>query len=115
MYEDGIPGAGDLGRRVAARRRELGLSREEVAARARMSVPYLTYLETYPANVTMSCLMRLTDALEMTPAALLGADSAAGRGPCPGMGQGAGHQRHAHRGGDGAPGLTRVISSEGGN
>jgi hypothetical protein len=39
-----------------------------------VSVPYLTYLDTYPANVTMSYLMRLPNALEMSPAAALGVD-----------------------------------------
>ena len=37
--------SGDLGRRVAERRRELGLSREDVAVRAGMSSGYLEYLE----------------------------------------------------------------------
>lgn len=73
MYENGLAGAGDLGRRVAARRRHLGLSREQVAAQSGISLPYLTYLETHAANVTVSCLMRLAEVLGTTPAALLGA------------------------------------------
>jgi transcriptional regulator with XRE-family HTH domain len=77
MYENGLAGAGDLGRRVAARRRHLGLSREQVAAQSGISLPYLTYLETHPANVTLSCLIRLAKVLESTPAALLGAGPAA--------------------------------------
>ena len=79
MYDGGMPGAGDLGRRVAARRQQLGLSRKGLAARAGLSVPYLTYLETYPATVTASCLIRLAQALDTTSAALLGADCAAPR------------------------------------
>src|SRR6516165_8338371 len=49
--------------------------------------PCLTYLDTYPADVTMSYLMRLPNALEMSPAAALGVDcrrrlaSAARRAP----------------------------------
>jgi hypothetical protein len=45
------------------------------------------YLDTYPADVTMSYLMRLPNALEMSPAAALGVDcrrrlaSAARRAP----------------------------------
>jgi transcriptional regulator with XRE-family HTH domain len=76
MYGDRIPGPGDLGRRIAARRRQLSWSRAELAARAGLSVAYLTYLETRPALVTMTCLLRLADALETTAEALLGAGSA---------------------------------------
>jgi transcriptional regulator with XRE-family HTH domain len=73
MCDEGTPGAGDLGRRVAARRRELGLSREQLAAETGMSLPYLAYLEAYPANPTMTCLIRLADALQMTTDELCGA------------------------------------------
>ena len=76
MYGDGIPGPGDLGRRVAARRKRLGWSRQQLAAKAGLSVAYLTYIETHPAVVTMACLVGLADALGTTVAALLGADSA---------------------------------------
>ena len=76
MYGDRIPGPGDLGRRIAARRRQLGCSRAELAAKAGLSVAYLTYLETRPALVTMACLLELADALETTAEALLGAGSA---------------------------------------
>ena len=73
MYGDHTPGPGDLGRRIAARRRQLGGSRAELAARAGQSVSYLTYLETRPALVTMTCLLELADALATTAEALLGA------------------------------------------
>lgn len=76
MHSDRIPGPGDLGRRIAARRRQLGWSRAELAANAGLSVAYLTYLETRPALVTMTCLLELADALDTTAAALLGAGSA---------------------------------------
>ena len=68
-------GPGDLGRRIAARRRQLGTSRAELAAKAGLSVAYLTYLETRPALVTMTCLIELADALGTTADALLGAGS----------------------------------------
>ena len=42
-------------------------------------MPYLAYLETYPANVTVSCLIRLARALQTTPEALLGAAPAVKR------------------------------------
>ena len=76
MYGDRIPGPGDLGRRIAARRRQRGWSRAELAAKAGLSVAYLTYLETRPALVTMACLLELADALETTAEALLGAGPA---------------------------------------
>ena len=76
MYGDRVPGPGDLGRRIAAQRRQLGWSRAELAAKAGLSVAYLTYLETRPALVTMACLLELADALETTAEALLGAGPA---------------------------------------
>jgi transcriptional regulator with XRE-family HTH domain len=74
-------GPGDLGRRIAARRRQLGWTRAELAARAGLSVPYLTYLETRPAAPTMTCLIELADALETTAEALLGARPGQGTAP----------------------------------
>jgi transcriptional regulator with XRE-family HTH domain len=73
MDGNGIPGPGDLGRRIAARRARLGWSRAHLAAKTGLSVAYLTYLETHPAVVTMACLVGLADALGTTVAALLGA------------------------------------------
>lgn len=83
----GVPSPGDLGRRIAARRQQLGWSHAELAAKAHLSVPYLTYLETRPAVVTMTCLIELADALETTAEALLGARPAdqAGCGRCRGL------------------------------
>jgi transcriptional regulator with XRE-family HTH domain len=64
---------GDLARRVADRRRELGLSREEVARRAGMAAGYLDYLEHSPAvAIPRGSLIRLADALETTVKALRG-------------------------------------------
>src|SRR5262245_20131540 len=61
MRGDGIPGPGDLGRRIAARRQRLGWSRADLATRAGLSEAYLTYIETHPALVTMTCLVGLAD------------------------------------------------------
>jgi len=59
-------GPGDLGRRVAERRHELGLSREEVARRARIDLGYLTYLEEQPgASPDASTRLRLASALSV--------------------------------------------------
>lgn len=64
---------GDLGRRVAHRRRELGLSREEVARRAGMAAGYLDYLEhSSGVAIPRGSLIRLADALETTVKALRG-------------------------------------------
>jgi Pyridoxamine 5'-phosphate oxidase/Helix-turn-helix domain len=66
------PDPGDLSKRVARRRAELGLSQAQVAARAGISLRYLEYLERYPARPTGATLRRLAGALMTTPAALLG-------------------------------------------
>lgn len=63
---------GDLARRVRQRRGALGLSQEEVAARARMDPTYLDHVEHAPAALTAGALIRLADALDTTVADLLG-------------------------------------------
>ncbi|MEU2716620.1 pyridoxamine 5'-phosphate oxidase family protein [Streptomyces sp. NPDC007205] len=68
----GAGNPGDIGRRVEAERRRLGLSRVETAGRARMSHDYLAYLEESPADPTLATLVRLADALGTTVAALRG-------------------------------------------
>jgi len=56
---------GDLGRRVAERRRELGLTAEEVASRAGMSPSYIRSVESSPsAQLPPSGLSKLAAALE---------------------------------------------------
>jgi nitroimidazol reductase NimA-like FMN-containing flavoprotein (pyridoxamine 5'-phosphate oxidase superfamily) len=65
--------AGDFARRVVHRRRELGLSREEVAKRADMDDGYLGYLEQSPyVALSPGALMRLAAALETTLTFLAG-------------------------------------------
>lgn len=78
----GAADPGDIGRRVAAERRRQGISREETARRARMSISYLTYLEERPADPTFATLIGLADALGTTVAALRGGgiDLPPGRG-----------------------------------
>lgn len=73
MDGNDIPGPGDLGRRIAARRQRLGWSRTQLAAKSGLSVSYVTFIETHPAVVTMACLVKLADALGTTVEALLGA------------------------------------------
>jgi nitroimidazol reductase NimA-like FMN-containing flavoprotein (pyridoxamine 5'-phosphate oxidase superfamily) len=63
----------DLGTRVSARRKDLKLSRRQLAQLAGLSVPYLEYLETHPARPTREVLRQLAAALQTTPETLLGA------------------------------------------
>lgn len=66
----------DLGRRIGRRRAELGLSREEAAARAGTAPGYLQYLEEQPtAAPGPGVLLRLADALRTTVRALTGGEA----------------------------------------
>ncbi|MFH9980511.1 pyridoxamine 5'-phosphate oxidase family protein [Streptomyces sp. NPDC017179] len=65
---------GDFGRRLAAARRERGLSLEETAGRARMSPQYLAYLEQRPSAPGIGTVVRLADALDTTAITLSGGD-----------------------------------------
>jgi nitroimidazol reductase NimA-like FMN-containing flavoprotein (pyridoxamine 5'-phosphate oxidase superfamily) len=59
--------SGDLARRVAHRRQELGLTHREVAERAGMDPGYLDYLEHSPSvALPRGSLIRLAGALETT-------------------------------------------------
>ncbi|MER6531243.1 pyridoxamine 5'-phosphate oxidase family protein [Streptomyces sp. NPDC001508] len=63
---EGTP-LGDLGRRLATRRTQLGLSRRQTAARAGMAPSYLRYLEEHPGAAPGSgTLMRLAEVLQTT-------------------------------------------------
>ncbi|PVE11922.1 helix-turn-helix domain-containing protein [Streptomyces scopuliridis] len=67
------PHRADLGRRVLARRQELGLTREDVAVRAGSAPGYIQYLEEHSASPGIGFLLRLADALETTVTELTGA------------------------------------------
>lgn len=82
MRESGAPRVlegsprGDFGRRLAARRAELGLTREETANRAGMSPRYLKYLEERPtAAPGMGVLLRLAGTLRTTVSELSGGNT----------------------------------------
>jgi transcriptional regulator with XRE-family HTH domain len=62
----------DVGRRVALRREQLGLSRTEVAKRAGIAPEYLRYLEEEAASPTLPSLTRVARALQTTVAGLSG-------------------------------------------
>jgi hypothetical protein len=79
---------GDIGRRIAQRREELGLTRQEAAERAGTVPSYLQYLEEQStATPGTGVLIRLADALETTVDALRGGDADLP----PGVGRAAGH------------------------
>ncbi|MEU1673081.1 pyridoxamine 5'-phosphate oxidase family protein [Streptomyces roseifaciens] len=69
--------------RCAVRREQLGLTRDEVARRAGMSVPYLSQLESLGGDFDSAALMRLAAALEMSYDELMGGprEAAPGRQP----------------------------------
>ncbi|MFE3249862.1 helix-turn-helix domain-containing protein [Streptomyces sp. NPDC059209] len=67
-----VPHRSDLGRRVAVRRQELGLTREDVAVRAGSAPGYIQYLEEWAAAPGTGFLLRLADALETTVTELVG-------------------------------------------
>ncbi|MFD5746343.1 helix-turn-helix domain-containing protein [Streptomyces sp. NPDC127033] len=62
----------DLGRRVTARREQLGLSREEVAARAGSVPGYIEFVEERQSTPGIGFLLRLADALGTTVDTLTG-------------------------------------------
>ncbi|MFJ3175341.1 helix-turn-helix domain-containing protein [Streptomyces roseus] len=66
-------GRTDLGRRIAARRGELGLTREQLGTRCGTDASYIRYLEERAANPGAGSLVRLADALGTTVAELAGA------------------------------------------
>ncbi len=70
------PGPGDLGRRIACRRQELGLTVPQLAGRAGMSARYLEYVERYPSQLTAAALNQLASALDISTDELLGGEAA---------------------------------------
>ncbi|MGW2248724.1 helix-turn-helix domain-containing protein [Kitasatospora sp. NPDC001660] len=63
---------GDLGRRVAHRRAQLGLTRAQTAERGGLDAGFVAYLETHAVPVGVDSLTRLADALDTTVGCLLG-------------------------------------------
>lgn len=66
---------GDLGRRLTARRDELGLDVETLAAASGIPADYCRYLEEHATLPTRETLYRLAQALDTTPARLLGEEA----------------------------------------
>ncbi|WP_239091486.1 pyridoxamine 5'-phosphate oxidase family protein [Streptomyces sp. SID14478] len=63
----------DLGRRVAARRTSVGMSREELGHRCGANASYIVYLEEHAASAPVGTLVRVADALGVTVDDLTGA------------------------------------------
>ncbi|WP_327111166.1 pyridoxamine 5'-phosphate oxidase family protein [Streptomyces sp. NBC_01341] len=70
--EPGGDARGDIGRRVAARREHLGLTRMELALRTGSAPGYIEYVETRPGPHGASFMLRLANALETTVNELTG-------------------------------------------
>ncbi|MFE9816979.1 pyridoxamine 5'-phosphate oxidase family protein [Streptomyces sp. NBC_00236] len=65
---------GDIGRRVATRRKQLGLSRQDVALRAAAAPGYIEYVEEHSSAAPgIGFLLRLANALETSVEELTGA------------------------------------------
>ncbi|MGC5014319.1 pyridoxamine 5'-phosphate oxidase family protein [Streptosporangium sp. DT93] len=77
-----VSAPGDLGRRIARRREDLGLTREELALRAGIDPGYLAYLEEAVASPNPGTVNRVATALDTRPEELLGGST----GPPPGGG-----------------------------
>lgn len=56
----------EFGHKVRQRRKELGISQEELADRAGFHRTYIGMIERAERNITLSNLKRLTDALQIT-------------------------------------------------
>jgi transcriptional regulator with XRE-family HTH domain len=64
------PGAEEFGRRIKARREELGLSRRDLVEASGLSYPYVSQLETGYRLPAHKALAALAEALEMSPSEL---------------------------------------------
>ncbi|WP_309144328.1 pyridoxamine 5'-phosphate oxidase family protein [Streptomyces sp. BR123] len=71
----GTGGRTDLGRRLAARRESLGLSREELGRQCGADANYIAYLEEHAASPSIGTLVRVADALGVTVDDLTGASA----------------------------------------
>ncbi|MFG2535903.1 helix-turn-helix domain-containing protein [Streptomyces sp. NPDC048511] len=109
------PAVGDIGRRVAARREYLGLSRRDLALRTASAPGYIEYVETKPGSHGMGFMVRLANALETTVDELTGGTVDLP----PGVGRAAHHPELVDLGREecwklvGTHGIGRVVVSDG--
>ena len=65
------PATREFGRRVAARRAELGLTQEKAAERVDLHWTYVGQVERGRRNVTLHNILKIADGLGMTPGELV--------------------------------------------
>ena len=61
----------EIGRRLASKRDDLGMSQHQVARKAKLTAQQLSKYELGLSDPPISTLMRITDVLQMSPTALL--------------------------------------------
>ncbi len=61
-----------LGRRIRDRRQVLGLSQEEMASRCGLHRTYYGSVERGERNIALQNIVRIADALDLDPSALVG-------------------------------------------
>ena len=66
--------ATELGKRIKARRKQLGLKQKDILAATGVSLSMISMVERGRRKATVSMLQRLAMALQTTPAALLASD-----------------------------------------
>ncbi|MCA2229221.1 helix-turn-helix domain-containing protein [Nonomuraea aurantiaca] len=81
MTNSDITNKGDFARRISHHRVQLGLTLDQVAARADMSAGYVQYLEGHLGTPDANTIARLARALETTPQDLLGGNRDRPPGP----------------------------------
>lgn len=65
------PATGEFGRRVRARRQQLGLSQEKLAERTVLHWTYIGQVERGQRNVSLHNILRIAEALNTDPAKLV--------------------------------------------
>ena len=71
----------EIGRRIAQRRKQLGLKQHEVCDKAEISEKYLSCIERATSIPSLEVLMRIARALDTTPNDLLLGSSRLGQAP----------------------------------
>jgi transcriptional regulator with XRE-family HTH domain len=61
----------EIGRRLASKRVDLGLTQQDVAARTKLTPQQISYYERGLSDPPLSTLLRITQVLQMSPTALL--------------------------------------------
>ncbi len=62
---------GEIGRRIRAKRKELGYTQEYLAECTELSIVHISHIETANTKVSLPALVNIANALQTTPDALL--------------------------------------------